>query len=156
MCSSDLVANDVNGAQDVFLRDIPGILTPSPDGVDFGTLAVGVRSAPIPVTLSNTGWADLRIKGSQLAGTNAGDFTVQADTCAGSLLVRGKNCAVTLVYGPRAGGDRNGLLNVFNSTVRSPLSIKRHGLASDAKLVLSDKTGARGRVVTAKIGRAHV
>lgn len=78
------------------------------DRIDFRGRAVGQASAPIPVTVTNTGSA---ATGPLAVALAAGRFSIQSDTCAGQSVPSLGTCTITLVYAPTgtaplgSGGD---------------------------------------------------
>ncbi len=78
----------------------------SPASVSFGNQAVSTTSKGDPVTVTNTGNQPLAISSVAIQGGNAGQFSVQANTCtAGIQLAPGGNCALTVVFAPTATGS---------------------------------------------------
>ncbi|MHB1583419.1 MAG: beta strand repeat-containing protein [Acidimicrobiales bacterium] len=75
-------------------------LSPSP--VDFGSVPLGTASAEQAVTVTNTGSGPLLFGPSpvRIAGSNAGDFTDLADTCAFNTVAPGDSCQVDVVFMP--------------------------------------------------------
>jgi hypothetical protein len=79
-------------------------IVPTPSAHDFGSVALVSRST-LAVTIYNTG-ADARTLTSRtLVGTNASDFIVENDTCAGTLAASA-TCSVDVVFSPTLVGSR--------------------------------------------------
>ena len=106
----------------------------SPSTVDFGTLQVGLTSAPVTVTLSNAGAGGLTFWRFGIATSSASptDFTVVAGgTCALSLtLATGESCTVLVRFRPTTSGVRSGLLSFWDNTLagRIDLALTGYGL----------------------------
>jgi FtsP/CotA-like multicopper oxidase with cupredoxin domain len=83
----------------------------SPTSVPFGNQLLNTTSAAKTVTLSNTGTAPLAINGISLAGINAADFAISANTC-GASVASGANCTISVTFKPTATGARSASLSV--------------------------------------------
>jgi hypothetical protein len=82
----------------------------SPTALDFGSETAGVASAPMSVTVTNTGTVALPITSIALSGTDAPQFS-QTNTCGTSLTV-GSNCTISVVFTPTSVGSKTAALNV--------------------------------------------
>jgi hypothetical protein len=78
-----------------------GALLFMPTTAAFGPVAAGSSSPGIVFVLTNSGAASGPIA-SAIIGTNATDFAIANDTCAGQSLDMGATCSVTVVYEPSA------------------------------------------------------
>ena len=85
----------------------PAVLL-APSTVTFAAQQVGTQSAPVTVSVTNTGNAPLIV--SSVVPT--GDFTA-TDTCVGSPVAQGASCSVQVRFAPTASGSRTGLLTVY-------------------------------------------
>src|SRR5579859_4410326 len=56
-------------------------LTVTPQGLDFGTVNVGMASAAQPVTLQSNGTTTISIASVTIAGANPGDFSIASNSC---------------------------------------------------------------------------
>ena len=90
----------------------------SPTSVSFGNQAVGTKSSPSIVTLSNSGSATLTINSISITGTNSGDFA-QTNTC-GSSLAPATSCTISATFTPTASGTRQASLSVSDNSAGSP------------------------------------
>jgi len=101
------------------------VISLSPTSLNFGNQPEGVTSAPLPVTLTNTGNASLTSTKVQLGGANAADFA-QTNNCP-TTLTAGANCTINVTFTPLKGGPRSAYVNVSgggasNSPQRTTLS----------------------------------
>jgi len=108
----DAVALLTDGRLSAMLHRTPVATVAAPPA--FASQAATTLSAPVPVTVTNTG-ADanaplLHVNGATIAGTNPGDFTVGMGTCAGSALALGQSCALQVRFAPTAVGARTATL----------------------------------------------
>ncbi|KAA1418928.1 choice-of-anchor D domain-containing protein [Nocardioides humilatus] len=97
----------------------------------FGTQPVGVTSAPLTTTVTNTGDAGLSIDTTTLTGTNAGDFVVANDACSDSELAPGGSCLITVRMAPTATGPRSATLTL-STDAGPPMEITLAGTATEA------------------------
>ncbi len=100
------------GAQSVALSGVGVVLsyTLSPTALSFGSETTNVASAPLLVTVTNTGTVALPITGIVLSGTDASQFS-QTTTCGTSLAV-GSNCTISVMFKPTSPGSKAATLNV--------------------------------------------
>lgn len=80
------------------------ILKLAPDKVDFGAVAVGTRTQPQTVTLTNSGNSPLPIVGILVSGI---DFA-QSNNC-GTQLASGAQCSIQITFQPAITGPRMGM-----------------------------------------------
>jgi Tol biopolymer transport system component len=146
---SDLVAGDGNEVTDVFIRDLPPIPTLTPPIIDFGGSALGEAPLTGAGVMTNAGWGPMTVQPATITGTNAGDFTVLADGCAGTTLYRSGACTVTLGFSPQRAGTRTAQLQVKSTAPGSPQTARLRGVGSRARIVLNPPIGQQGIVVVA-------
>jgi hypothetical protein len=85
----------------------------NPTSVTFSNQNVHTTSAPIAVTLSNTGTAPMTVNSATISGTNATEFA-QTNTCPTSLAV-GASCAINVTFSPGGSGVRTATLSISDS-----------------------------------------
>ena len=100
-------------------------VTFSPTSLNFGTVAVGSSSNPLPTTLTNHQKTPLTISSISIIGTNSADFS-QTNNCPSSVAA-GATCTFTVTFSPRASGIRSGRLRVTDNAVSSPQSVALSG-----------------------------
>ena len=93
----------------------------SPATVPFGSLNFGTVSAPMPLTLSNTGSAPMTISGITIAGTNPTDFAIStgANAC-GATLAANSNCSIYVTFNPASAASFTATLQVADNATGSP------------------------------------
>lgn len=101
---------------DPFVR----FLNPSPSSVDFGGVPVGTASSSHTVFFTNNNRGTRDASAASVSGSNAGDFGIVDDGCAGAVLATGDSCAVTLQFGPLNLGKETATLDVQDSFDSSP------------------------------------
>ena len=89
------------------------VLAASPPSESFGTVALGAMSAPVLVTISNTGGAS-GLLASTVTGGAGGTFAIDADGCSGKSLTSGQSCQVKLHFAPSAPGAAQAALAVVD------------------------------------------
>jgi hypothetical protein len=83
----------------------PGVIVLNPASVAFPATNIGARSAPINITISNTGGTTVALQTPLLGGADAGDFKTSANSCGTSLPAQ-TGCTVSIVFQPLAAGAR--------------------------------------------------
>jgi hypothetical protein len=88
--------------------------------VSFGNQPENTTSAPMTVTVTNTGTANLTIATAALGGTNVTDFAKTADTCTGATLApspaAGSTCSVSVTFTPATSGSLSGTLTFTDNS----------------------------------------
>src|SRR6266480_580880 len=116
--------DDVNNPQNVSLSgtgsNSPGVGL-APTGLDFGNQLLATTSAPMTVTLTNTGAAALTINSFAASGDFAATST-GASACPTSpaTLPAGANCTINVTFTPTASGARTGTLSLTDNAGGSP------------------------------------
>ncbi len=126
----------------------PGVSVSPVNGLAFGTLGVGLGTAPQTVTLTNNGGAALAIASTSVTG----DYTISAgsNTCGQSVAPAGV-CTLGIVFAPTAVGTRPGTLTFIDSAGSSPQTIQLTGSGSDFTVAVngaSSLTVASGHAAT--------
>jgi len=127
----------------------------SPASLSFAGQTVGTTSAPMPVTVTNSGSADLTISTVALGGTDSGDFS-ESDTCANATLHAGANCTVNVAFSPLGSGSRTGTLTVTDNASGSPQNFSLTGTgvaeftlsAAPASTIVNDGTASTTFTIT--------
>jgi hypothetical protein len=91
---------------------------------------MATTSAPLNVTLTNSGTATLGITNVNLSGTNFADFS-QTNTC-GSSVVAGGNCSINVMFTPTAAGTRRASLSITDNASGSPQIVSLTGTGVQA------------------------
>src|SRR5439155_27022082 len=74
----------------------------------------------LSVSVLSVGWTPLAVSPSTIGGTNATDFVVADDACAGQTLAFGVSCAIAVLDIPTATGARNATLSITDTARDSP------------------------------------
>ncbi|HXZ78760.1 MAG TPA: choice-of-anchor D domain-containing protein [Terriglobales bacterium] len=103
---------------------VPGINF-SPSGLTFGNQMVNSASAPVTLTITNTGVANLVITGLSISGANPGDFSsvpAPASVSQASPIVVAPNASttITVTFTAQATGNRTANLILANNAPSSP------------------------------------
>jgi hypothetical protein len=84
---------------------VAGALIASP--AVFGPQRVGAAaSAPQTVTVTNTSAGSVKLGAAAIAGANAADFAVTADSCSNLTIDAGETCTAAVTFKPGAAGER--------------------------------------------------
>jgi sugar lactone lactonase YvrE len=121
-----LISDSVNNR----VRSVAGIadITPkavvsfTPNPVVFTSEPMGTASAPVAITLTNTGGAALTVNSFSFGGADASDFTQGTTTCTGTPIITNGTCTVNVVFTPGALGTREGTIIVASNAFASPVA----------------------------------
>src|SRR5207248_89958 len=100
----------------------------APTSLGFGNQPLTTTSAPITITLTNTGTAALTINSFAASGDFAATST-GANACPTSpaTLAAGANCSINVTFTPTASGARTGTLSVADNAGGSPQTLALSG-----------------------------
>lgn len=101
----------------------------SSSSLSFPSQAVNTVSAGETITVQNTGNAALAISTIQVAGANAADFIVSANTCQ-SILAENASCAITIKFEPSQSGIRTASVSLTDSGANPVLSATLTGVGT--------------------------
>lgn len=105
-------------------------LSASPATGSFGTVAVGSKSAPVTITVSNSGGTATGVLSASVGGSASAVFTIDSDACSGSPLPAGQSCAVKLHFAPTAAGAQQASLGVGDGNVSASVALTGTGAMS--------------------------
>jgi len=129
----------------------------SPQGKNFGNVAVGSSSTPAELTLSNAGASDLVVTSITITSGDAAMFTVAAGgsaPCASltPTIPPSGNCTLTATFTPSSGGLHSSVLNITsNDPVTPTLDAPLSGSGAYELTVLKSGTGS-GTVTSSPTG----
>jgi hypothetical protein len=128
--SGTLTLTDAVGKQTVSLSGsgvADAALSVSPPSLTFAAQMVGGASAPLAMTVTNSGGSPLANVGFQIKGASADSFSIGATTC-GALLNNGSNCTAQVIFTPASAGGLAATLTVSSSTAGvAPVSLALNG-----------------------------
>jgi len=107
----------------------------------FGNVGVSTISEGKVASIQNTGTTNLSLGTVALGGTNAGDFTIAENGCAGMTLAQSDNCTVKVTFTPTATGSRNATLSIPSNDQDTPtftVQLKGTGILSAGCSIWSD------------------
>ncbi|WP_455219927.1 choice-of-anchor D domain-containing protein, partial [Kaarinaea lacus] len=88
--------------------------------LNLGTVAVDAGSSvPVAAVITNTGESNLTISSVSIAGTNAAEFTIAADT-ADTVLTPNMSRTVNIAFDPAATGQRTANLQIATDDFDNP------------------------------------
>ncbi len=110
----------------------PAALSVTPASLSFAQQPPGVASAPLTLTVSNSGGVTMANVGFQITGTSASSFSTGATSC-GTSLASGASCTVQVVFTPATTGGSTATLTASSSTLGvAPVTVALSGLAQAA------------------------
>ena len=107
------------------------VLTASPMAPNFGTVATNVASAPITVTITNSGGIASGALMTSLTGTNASQWAIMGNNCNGSL-APAATCTVALVFTPTTINDKTATLLVSAAGGSVSVTLSGSGIAPNS------------------------
>jgi hypothetical protein len=87
----------------------------------------GATSAPLVVTITNSGNAPLNVSAVTVTGANASDFALASNTCTGAAVAANASCTLGITFTPSAVGARQGNLQIADNAPASPQSFNLIG-----------------------------
>ena len=110
----------------------PGVTVAPISPILLPSTTQGATSAPVVVTVTNTGNATLNISALELAGANAGDFALASNTCTGAAVAANATCTVAITFTPSATGMRQTKLQITDNAPASPQSFALSGTGNSS------------------------
>jgi hypothetical protein len=105
----------------------------NPSTVTYSAQQVGTASAPVTITVTNTGNASLSVS----SVTTTGDFN-QSNTCTSAAIPQGGTCTVQVSFLPTAIGTRSGVLTVYGNVAGGQATAQLSGIGTPpAAIVLT-------------------
>jgi hypothetical protein len=108
----------------------PGVSITPTSPVMFPSTTQGATSAPVAVTITNSGTATLNISTVTIGGTNAADFAATSNTCNGAAVAANATCTLMVTFTPGAVGVRQATLQVADNAPASPQSAALTGIGN--------------------------
>ena len=100
----------------------------SSSALSFGSQAVGIRSKPRAVTLTNQAASSLNVTSVTVATADQGsDFAVSGDTCSGGTVAPGDSCTFDVSFQPGAEGPRTAHVAVMDSAPGGAQTVSLEG-----------------------------
>jgi hypothetical protein len=105
----------------------PGVAVMPSSPIMLPSTTQGTTSAPVVVTVTNTGNATLNVTAVTLTGVNAADFTLASNTCIGVAVAANATCTIGTTFTPTATGTRQANLQITDNAPTSPQSFALSG-----------------------------
>ncbi|HXP71850.1 MAG TPA: choice-of-anchor D domain-containing protein [Candidatus Dormibacteraeota bacterium] len=118
----------------------------SPSTLNFANQLVGTASAPVALTVTNTGTGALVIGSISFSGTNAADFA-QKGTCTAPI-APAATCLINVTFTPTAVGPRTATMVLADNASNAPQSIDLTGAAMNF-VIDPPNVGATSATITA-------
>jgi len=106
--------------------------------LDFQSINIGVTSAPLSISISNTGTADLIISNISVPAL---PFTVTGGSCGNTLpitLANSESCTLDYQFAPTTTGNINQTITLQSNASTSPDSFELTGIGVEPVIQLSD------------------
>ena len=118
----------------------------SPSTVNFANQLVGTASAPVALTITNTGTGALVISSISFSGTNPTDF-IQKNTCTAPI-APAATCLINVTFTPAAVGARTASMILADNASNAPQSVPLTGTAMNF-IIDPPNIGAISATITA-------
>jgi phospholipase C len=125
--------NDITGSQTVNLTGSGINVTSSVSTLNFGGVAIGAVSAPMPVTVTNTSASPMPINSISIGGVQDWNEFAETNNCP-TVLAASANCTVEVTFAPLyLGATTYPILTVYFGTggvsgeIDSPISVQLEG-----------------------------
>ncbi|MFK8030264.1 MAG: beta strand repeat-containing protein [Gammaproteobacteria bacterium] len=140
-----ITSNDVTSPSTVAVtaNGLFPIPTLSVSTLDLGGIRIG-QSGNAPVTISNTGNADLVVSSVVLTGVDAADFTLN-NGCAN--VVAGASCVITATFTPQSEGDKMASITITTNDPTQPavvIPLSATGAPMEEVVVTVESKGGNG------------
>lgn len=103
-------------------------VTINPNPLTFATITQSTTSAPMTITVTNSGNATLHITSVTLGGNNPADFNMNS-TCSGAYAAN-SSCAIGVSFTPLAAGQRSATITIADDAANSPQVVQVNGTAN--------------------------
>lgn len=123
-----------NGVAYALLVEAPTpAVTISPTAVALTQVRTRSIGGP-PITLQNTGTADLHLGAVTLGGAHPGDWS-EVDTCQAATLIALGSCGISVTFTPTGSGDRSATLTIADDANHNPQALVLTGTGTDPQAV---------------------
>jgi cell wall-associated NlpC family hydrolase len=96
------------------------VISVTPETLNFGSAVIGETSPTQPVTVTNTGTANLTLGTLTVTGTYPGDYQLASNTCNGNNLSPQATCSFAAAFKPTAVGARTASVSIPNDDSTRP------------------------------------
>jgi Abnormal spindle-like microcephaly-assoc'd, ASPM-SPD-2-Hydin len=131
------IADNVSGSPQIVQLSGTGqaglTITPS---LTFAAETVASTSAAQTATIQNLGTIAYSFSGFTLAGANASDYAISANTCGGSVGAT-SSCAVSVTFTPTGPGIRTASLQITDTAPGSPQAVSITGTGLGSSLTVT-------------------
>src|SRR5204862_679445 len=111
------------------------VITYMPIVHTFTAQMIVKTSAPLSITITNTGKASLIINSSAVPNTL--DFTEVNDGCSGLTLAAGTSCSVSITFSPTGSGTRSATFILTDNAGNSPQNVPITGTGTGTNPALA-------------------
>lgn len=119
-----------------------GALFATPATITFAEVSPGGRDRAVPITYVNQSDGAVDVPRVSLIGSEAGDYAIDANSCAGATLAPGDSCAVEVGFAPKLAGPRLARVVATDSLGRRYVTtLDGRGAPGRTRLVLDGDPG---------------
>jgi hypothetical protein len=122
------------------------LVTLNTTSASFGGVFVGMSSATLILTVTNSGSASLSVSTVSITGSNASDFTKQSDSCSGASVAPASTCTISLVFKPSVSGTESATLSIADNASDSPQAVSLSGTGEDFGVAVSSGSSSSATI----------
>jgi Abnormal spindle-like microcephaly-assoc'd, ASPM-SPD-2-Hydin/Galactose oxidase, central domain len=134
-------------------------LTIAPTTLTFAAQTVAVTSAPMNVTVTNSGKSAAQFTSFSITGTNSGDYALASASTGAcnptGTLAAGANCTIAITFTPTAVGTRTATLSIADNATGSPQAVTLTGTAIAAAVTVTIPSGGSNTATSVPGGTAY-
>lgn len=124
--------------------------------LDFGDLRLGLRGAPLWLSVTNSGNSALAVGALSLEGKDAAAYRLARDGCSRTSLAPSKSCSVELDFGPAREGRLEARLTVPSDAAPEPETVELTGRGTRSFLSVLPSEVDFGTVIRGDGGSAEL
>jgi hypothetical protein len=137
-------AANPSGLPSVTITPLYPVAQVSPASLTYAAQPQSTLSAPLTVTVTNSGTEPLSITGLSFGAADPGDFLVGSSTCGGQVSPLGGSCQATVYFAPQAQGSRSAALLITSNDPASPTMVDLTGTGGPLPQGAQGDTGNTG------------
>jgi len=139
------------GSSSSAVLNTPPTATLSTTALAFPNTAAATTSAPMSVTISNTGSSSLTVTGVTLAGANASAFSISQNAC--TTVASNSTCTIQVTFTPPAAASYLASISIADNATGSPqtVTLSGTGIPGAPGISFAPTTLAAGQILSGSV-----